>query len=112
VSRVAAHRIRLHRIPSKLAFSVSRDGASTTSLGSLSQCFTMLRKDFLPDIYPNFPFFSFKDIPPCSITIRLCKMSVTFLLVSSIQVVEGCNEVSPEPSLLQAKQAQESYKVH
>jgi len=34
------------------------------------------------------------------------KMSIPFLLVRSLQALECCNEVSPKPSLLQAKQAQ------
>jgi len=34
--------IGLLRAPSKLDLNVSRDGASTTSLGNLSQCFTTL----------------------------------------------------------------------
>ena len=33
-------------------------------------------------------------------------MSVPLLLISSLQVLEGCSEVSPEPSLLQAEQGQ------
>lgn len=47
-----------------------------------------------------------KDIPPCPITVRLCKKLIFLLLVSSSHVLEGCNEVSSEPSLLQAKQVQ------
>ena len=33
-------------------------------------------------------------------------MSVPLLLISSLQVLEGCSEVSPEPSLFQTEQAQ------
>jgi len=44
-------------------------------------------------------------MPPCPITIRLCKKLVPVWLVSSLQVLEGHNEISPEPFLLQAKQA-------
>ena len=42
----------------------------------------------------------------CPITIHLCKKSVPFLLVSSCQVLEDCNEVFLEPSLPQAKRSQ------
>ena len=35
----------------------------------------------------------------------------SLLLVSSFQVLEGCNKVSPEPSLLQTEQAQLSQPV-
>jgi len=40
------------------------------------------------------------------ITISPCKKVVYLLLVSSLQVLEGLSEVSPEPSLLQIEQAQ------
>ena len=39
-------------------------------------------------------------------TIHPCKQPLPFLFIHSLQVLEGHNEVSPEPSLLQAKQAQ------
>jgi len=39
---VATRQIRLLRAPSNLALNVSRDGASTASLGSLCQCLTAL----------------------------------------------------------------------
>ncbi|KAK4830027.1 LOW QUALITY PROTEIN: hypothetical protein QYF61_008365 [Mycteria americana] len=64
--------IRLLRAPSNLTLNVSRDGASTTSLGNLCQCFTTL--------------------------------IIKYVLLMSIQ--KGRNEVSLEPSLLQAEQAQ------
>lgn len=34
------------------------------------------------------------------------KVSLPLAFISALQVLEGCSEVSPEPSLLQAKQAQ------
>ena len=55
-------------------------------------------------LIPNLP--SFKAIPACPVTICLCKKMVPLLLVSSFPALEGCNEVSPEPSLLQTKQVQ------
>ena len=53
----------------------------------------------------NFPS-QFKTIPPCPITIHSHKQLFPFLFVRSLQVLEGRNKVSPEPSLLQAKQSQ------
>ena len=46
----------------------------------------------------NLPFFQFKAILPCAITIRPYKKSLPLLLISSPQVLECCNEVSPDPS--------------
>ena len=54
----------------------------------------------------NSSFLYFKVFPPCSITIRLSEKSLPFLLISSTQLLEGHNEVSLEPSLLQAKEDQ------
>jgi len=45
-------------------------------------------------------------IPPCPITIHPHKQLFPLLFISSFKVLEGHNEVSPEPFLLQAKQAQ------
>ncbi|KAK4832884.1 hypothetical protein QYF61_026434 [Mycteria americana] len=64
--------IRLLRALSNLTLNVARDGALTTSLGNLFQCFTTL-------------------------------IAKNFFLIS---ILKGCNEVSPEPSLLQAEQPQ------
>jgi len=52
MSRDIFHQPRLLRAPSNLALSVSRVGASTTSLGNLCQCFTTLvvKKFFLISI--------------------------------------------------------------
>ena len=43
MSRDIFNQIRLIRALSNLALNVSRDGASTTSLGNLVQCFTALQ---------------------------------------------------------------------
>ena len=59
-----------------------------------------------PNIQPKPPLPQFKTIPPCSITIHLSKQPFSLLIIHSLQVLEGHSEVSPEPSLLQAKQAQ------
>ncbi|KAK4817094.1 hypothetical protein QYF61_027925 [Mycteria americana] len=52
--------------------------------------------------------FYFKTITPCLITTDPTKNSVPFFLISPLQVLKGRNKVSPEPSLLQAKQPQVS----
>ena len=56
--------IRLLRDPSNLTLNVSRDGASTTSLGNLFQCFTTLsvKNAFLISSL-NLPSFSLKPSP-------------------------------------------------
>ena len=59
-----------------------------------------------PNIQPKPPLSQFKTIPPCPITIHPHKQPFPLLFICSLQVLEGCNEVSLEPSLLQAKQAQ------
>ena len=59
-----------------------------------------------PNIHPKRPLSQFKTIPPCPITIYPCKQPFPFLFIRSLQVLEGHNEVSPQPSLFQAKQAQ------
>jgi len=56
VSRDISSSIRLPRAPSNLAFDVSRDGASTTSLGNPFQCFTTL-------IVKNFFLISSLNLP-------------------------------------------------
>ena len=65
--RVASHQTRLPRATSSLALNVSRDGASTTSLGNLFQCFTTLwEKNFLLISNLNFPCLSLRPFPPLS----------------------------------------------
>jgi len=59
-------------------------------------------KKFLPKSL----LFYFKAIPLCPIIIYPCKKSVSLLLISSLQVLGSRNEISPEPSLLQAEQNQ------
>ena len=61
---VTNHQTRLPRAASSLALNASRDGASTTSLDNLLQCFTTLCvKNFLliPNI--NLPCLSLKPFP-------------------------------------------------
>jgi len=62
--RVANHQTRLPRATSSLALNASRDGASTTSLGNLFQCFTTLWvKNFLLISNLNLPCLSLKPFP-------------------------------------------------
>jgi len=52
----------------------------------------------------SFFFFQFKTIFPFPIAFCSCKKLIPLLFISSLLVLEGHNEVSPEPSL-QAEQA-------
>lgn len=59
-----------------------------------------------PCIYSKSTLFQFKTIAPvatCS-----CENSLPLFLISSLYILEGCAEVSPEPSLLQFEQLQVS----
>ncbi|KAK4827897.1 hypothetical protein QYF61_022320 [Mycteria americana] len=95
MSRDIFNQSRLLRAPSNLTLKVSRDGASTTSLGNLCQCFTtFIIKNFFLISSLNLPSFTLKPLP----------------LVLSQQALpkrlKGCNKVSPGASLLQAEQPQ------
>ncbi|KAK4826321.1 hypothetical protein QYF61_007406 [Mycteria americana] len=83
-----------------LTLNVSRDGASTTSLGNLLQCFTIL-------IVKNFFFISSLSLPSFSL-----KTSLLVLLQQSLlKILKGHSKVSLESSLLQAEQPQVSQPV-
>ena len=73
--------IRLPRALSSLALNVSRDGASTTTLGSLCQCLTTLTvKYFLCKSSLNLPSFSLKPFPLVLLPQTLLKsLSPSFL---------------------------------
>ena len=61
MSRDIFNQTRLLRAPSNLAWNVSRDGASTTSLGNLCQCLTTLTvKNFFLISSLHLPSFSLK----------------------------------------------------
>jgi len=66
----------------------------------------LLGEKLPPNIRPKPPLSQIKTIPPCPITVHPRKQPFPLLFIRSLQVLEGRNEVSPEPSLLQAKQAQ------
>lgn len=57
------NKIRLLRAPSSLTLRVSRDGASTTSLGNLSQCFVTLTVKNSPLYLIWIKLLSLKPIP-------------------------------------------------
>ena len=98
--RVTNQQTRLPRATSSLALNASRDGASTTYLGNLFQCITTLCvKNFLLISNLNLPS-QFKTIPPYPITFHPRKQPFLLLFICSLQVLEGHNEVSSEPSLL------------
>ena len=65
-----------------------------------------LREKLPPNISPKPPLSQFKTIPPCPITIHPRKQPFPILFICFLQVWEGRNEVSLEPSLFQTKQAQ------
>ena len=105
--RAANHQTRLPRATSSLASNASRDGASTTSLGNLFQCVTTLWvKNFLLISYLNLPCLSLKPFPLVVSLSTLVNSRSPSCLYAPFQALEGHNEVSLEPSLLQAKQAQ------
>ncbi|KAK4829425.1 hypothetical protein QYF61_004300 [Mycteria americana] len=89
--------IRLLSVLSNLTLNVSRDGASTTSLGNLCQCFTTL---IITNVFLisslNLPSFSIKPLS---------------LVLSQQALLKSCNKVSPEPFILQAEQPQLSQPV-
>ncbi|KAK4826388.1 hypothetical protein QYF61_008059, partial [Mycteria americana] len=92
---------------SKHLLNTSRDGDSTTSLGSLFQCLITLsvKKNFLISSL-NVPLVQLEAISFCPITCYLGEETDPHLSTTSFQVVVESNKVSPQPPLLQAKQPQ------
>ena len=95
--------VRLLKALSSLILNVSKDRASTTSLGNLFLWFTTL-------IVKNFPYIQskrgeilFETIFPCSITADSAEESVPFFLIAPLRL-KGSSQVSLEPSLLQVEQ--------
>jgi len=99
--------IRLLRALSSLTLNVTRNGAATTSLGNLCQCFTYPnhKKNF-SYIQPNSHLFWFETISSCPITTDPAKESVPFFLTSSLLILKDCSQISLESSHLQAEQPQ------
>jgi len=59
-----------------------------------------------PHIQPQSALLQLQTISPCPALISPLKELPPLLFVGSLQVLEGCTEVTPQPSLLQAQQAQ------
>jgi len=84
--------------------STSRDGDSTTSLGSLFQCLTTLSvKKFFLISHLDFPPEQLEAIACRPIASYLGEETNTCLSTTSFQLVVKSNKVSPQPPLLQAK---------
>ncbi|KAK4807355.1 hypothetical protein QYF61_014886 [Mycteria americana] len=81
MSRDSFNQSRLLRAPSSLALNVSRDGASTSSLGNPGQCLTTLSvKPFFLISSLNLPSFSLKPLPlVLSLQALLKSPSLSFL---------------------------------
>ena len=78
----------------------------------LFQCLiTLYCKKLISYIQSKPPFFQFETISPCPVTTDPAKESVPFLLTAPLQILKGCSQVYPEPSLLQAAQLQLSQTV-
>ncbi|KAK4811306.1 hypothetical protein QYF61_023358 [Mycteria americana] len=85
----------------------SRDGDSTTSLGSLFQCLTTLSvKKFFPNIHSKPLLTQLEAISSHPIASYLGEETDPHLTTTSFQVVVESNKVSPQPPFLQAKQSQ------
>lgn len=57
----------------------------------------------------NLPYFCLDPFSPCPIITCPCKQSLSSFLANPLQVLKSCNnKLTPEPSLLQAKQSQSS----
>jgi len=82
-----------------------REKAATASLGSPFQCLTMLKaKNFFP--ISNLNLSSLTPLPLLLSLQALVKGHCPTVLQAPLWVLEGCNKVSVEPSLLQAEQPQ------
>ena len=82
------------------------DGASTASLGSCSAPPHSHSKELPPHIQPQSALLQLHTISPRPAVICPFQELPPLLFGGSLEVLEGCNEVTPQPSLLQAQQAQ------
>jgi len=81
---------------------------STASLGNLLRCLTsLIAKNFYLTSNLSLPSFSLKSLPSSYHYAPWWRVS-PHLSCRPLQVLEGCNKVSPQPSLLQAEQPQPS----
>ena len=85
----------------------SRDGDSTTSLGSLFQCLTTLSgEEIFPNTQSKPPLVQLEAISSRPIACYLGRETDPHLATTSFQVVVESNKVSPEPPFLQVKPPQ------
>ncbi|KAK4826124.1 LOW QUALITY PROTEIN: hypothetical protein QYF61_005276 [Mycteria americana] len=92
---------------SKRPLNTSRDGDSTTSLGSLFQCLITLsvKKNFLISSL-NLPWRNLRPFPLVLSLVTWEKRPTPTSLQPPFHVVVESDEVSPQPPFLQAKQSQ------
>jgi len=69
-------------------------------------------KELLPDIQPQSSLLQLKSILTCPVIIYPCKELTPLLFIGSLWVLEGCNEVTPQLSLLQAEQGDQNNVIH
>ena len=81
---------------SKCFLNTSRNGDSTTSLGSSFQCLTTLREEVFPNVQPESPLVQLKAIPSSPTASYTGEEARFPLTTTSLQVVVESNEVSPE----------------
>jgi len=92
---------------SKQFLNTFRDGDSTTFLGSLFQCLTTLSvKKFFPDIQPKSSLMQLEAISSRPVTCHQWEGTTPTLAVSTFQILEESNKVSPQPPFRQTKQPQ------
>ena len=63
-------------------------------------------KELPPDIQSKSSLLQLKTISPCPAVIYPFKELTPLLFIGSLSVLKGCNEVTPQPSFVQAEQAQ------
>ena len=92
---------------SKQFLNTSRDGDSTTSVWSLFQCLTTLfvKKCFLISNL-NLSWHNLRPFPLVLSPVRRDQPLFPVLAVSTFQILEEINKVSPQPSFPQTKQPQ------
>ena len=92
---------------SKRFLNTSRDGDSTTSLGSLIPVVNNpFCKEVLPDIQPKLTLAQLQAISPHPVTCHQWEETNPALTISTFQILEESNEVSPQPSFPHTKQPQ------
>uniref|UniRef100_A0A8B9GGU0 Uncharacterized protein n=1 Tax=Amazona collaria TaxID=241587 RepID=A0A8B9GGU0_9PSIT len=67
--------------------------------------------EFLPQIQSKLPLFKFEPVTPCPLTTVPNEESLPSIPIGPLQILEGCYEVSTQPSLLQAEQPQLSHSI-